>query len=102
MRFCEAEAMELTPEEIKHLEQLPDAANRVDPEVECMLEDGHTGAHVALGQSQDFEWDKQTNWWLRWTDAGGREWTHEPVCSAESGDDMCLLPTGHEGGHYWA
>jgi hypothetical protein len=92
--------MELAPAEIAHLEQLPDAAHQVEPEVECLLGVGHAGPHVSLGQTQDGGADI-VNWWLRWSDDGGREWTHEAHCPAESGDDVCLLPAAHEGGHRW-
>jgi hypothetical protein len=102
IRYCATEAVKLTPQEITRIEQLPDAAHQVLHELECLLENSHPGAHVSLGQSQDRSWDDQTLWWLRWTDAGDRQWTHEPVCMEERGDDACLLPTGHVGQHHWA
>ena len=91
----------LTPEEIERLNQLPDATCEMLPELECALEDGHAGTHVAWGQSQDYTSEDQTHWWLRWTDSGGREWTHEPACPARRGEEMCDLPDSHEGGHHW-
>lgn len=101
MIYCSTEATMLTSAEMSLLEDLPDAANEVPPELECDLEDGHEGAHVALGQSQDHSHEDQTLWWLRWTDEGGRAWTHEPMCPAERDDDVCLLAVEHAGGHHW-
>jgi hypothetical protein len=69
--------------------------------LECALEDGHEGGHVGLGQSQDHTHEEQTHWWLVWTDVGDRRWTHEPICPALRGEEMCQLPTGHAGGHHW-
>jgi hypothetical protein len=99
--YCSTEATMLSPDEVARLERLPDAANTVPEELECDLEDGHDGAHVALGQSQEHSAEEQTLWWLRWTNEGERVWTHEPMCPAERGDDVCLLATGHVSGHHW-
>ena len=101
MIYCSTEAAVLTPDETARLAQLPDAAHGVQPEVECLLVDGHAGTHVGLAQSQDRAFDDQTLWWLQWTDEGGREWTHQALCPVESGDDICLLPVAHAGEHHW-
>lgn len=96
---CQAETMKLTADEVVRLEGLPDAAFEVRAEIPCELEAGHAGPHVGLGQSQDHGGDDQTNWWMRWAEGGVREWTHEPACPVESGDEECLLPSGHAGVH---
>ncbi|MFH8581649.1 hypothetical protein [Streptomyces zaomyceticus] len=101
MIYCSAEAAMLTPEEVERLDQLPDAAFTVAPEVECALIDSHGGMHVGLAQSQDHTFDDQTHWWLRWADAGLRAWSHEAICPAERGQEMCQLPSDHVGEHHW-
>lgn len=100
MIYCSTEAAVLTPDEKARLEQLPDAAHEVYLEVECLLVDGHAGAHVGMGQVQDHTVDDQTHWWLQWSDEGNREWTHHPLCPTERGDEICLLPVAHAGDHH--
>ncbi|MGW7131327.1 hypothetical protein ACWGIA_23740 [Streptomyces bobili] len=95
--------MELTPDEVKLLTDLPDAAHEVKVHLLCELEDGHAGAHWALGQTQDRGADADcTQWWLRWA-AGSQEWAHNVDCPEEApdADEFCLLPVGHEGAHSW-
>lgn len=101
MIYCSTEAAVLTSDEKARLEQLPDAAHEVDLEVECALVDGHAGTHVGMAQVQDHTVGDPTHWWLQWTDEGGREWTHQTLCPAECGDEMCLLPVAHAGEHHW-
>jgi hypothetical protein len=101
MIYCSTEAAVLTSDEKARLNQLPDAAFEVDLEVECLLGDGHAGTHVGLAQSQDHAFDDQTHWWLQWADEGGQEWTHQSLCSAERGDEVCLLPVAHALEHHW-
>ncbi|MGY0065125.1 hypothetical protein ACWY4P_54055 (plasmid) [Streptomyces sp. LZ34] len=102
MRECTTDAVELTPEEIQHLSQLPGAAHEVKSPLECELEDGHAGPHCALGQSDDLDPDDVTHWWLRWS-SESREWTHEPTCYLPDDDaPWCPLPAGHEGAHNWS
>lgn len=98
---CSAEAAMLDSDEVTRLNELPDAAFAVSPEVECVLGDGHDGVHLGLAQSQDHAFDDQTHWWLQWADTGVREWTHEALCPAEHGDVVCQLPVEHVGEHYW-
>lgn len=102
MRECTTDAVELTPEEIQHLSQLPGAAHEVKSPLECELEDGHAGPHCTLGQSDDLDPDDITHWWLRWS-SESREWTHEPTCYLPDDDaPWCPLPAGHEGAHNWS
>jgi hypothetical protein len=101
MIYCSTEAAVLTPDEKAHLEQLPDAAHEVSLEVECLLVDGHAGAHVGMAQVQDHTVDDQTHWWLQWAEEGGRECTRQRLCPVECGDDICLLPVAHAGEHHW-
>lgn len=100
MRTCSAAGTDLTDEEIKWLSALPDAAFELKATVECELEEEHAGPHCGLAQSDDRDYDDQTNYWIRWS-AGYRKWTHEPSCAFEDEQTelSCLLPAGHEGGH---
>ncbi|WP_371099874.1 hypothetical protein [Streptomyces sp. PU_AKi4] len=102
MNQCRTEGIELTPEEVQRLKELPDAAHEVEAHLLCELEDGHAGPHWALAQTED-RGEETKQWWLRWDDEA-REWQHDPDCPAEdpSGADWCLLPTGHQGAHSWA
>lgn len=101
MRQCTADA-DLTDDEINHLNALPNAANEIEASysVECELQDGHTGPHQGLAQSDTRSTDDSINWWLRWA-AGVREWTHEPCCYVENAEtaELCMIPAGHEGPH---
>ncbi|WP_063731084.1 hypothetical protein [Streptomyces sp. RTd22] len=104
MRFCSTPEVALTDQEITRLADLPHAAHEVTPGLDCELELGHEGPHYALAQADDRSHDSVTNWWLRWDEANGpREWVHDPACRVDSptGDELCLLPEGHAGGHSW-
>lgn len=102
MSECRTEGIELTPEEVERLTELPDAAHEVKGHLLCELEDGHAGPHWTLAQTQDRGYDDQITWWLKWS-ASSREWMHDPFCSFESGDEeLCVLPAGHEGVHAFA
>lgn len=103
MRGCRTAGAELSAEEVRHLEQLPDAAHKVETPLDCELEAGHPGPHVSLAQADDRGTDGLTNWWLRWSDHS-REWAHDSTCDSENGDasELCLLPDSHEGVHSWA
>ena len=86
MHECRTQGVELTPDEVQRLNELPDAAHDVKVHLLCELENGHAGPHWALAQTQDRGEDDTKNWWLRW-EMDSQEWTHEPDCPDNKPDD---------------
>ncbi|MEU4157343.1 hypothetical protein [Actinoplanes sp. NPDC026670] len=66
-------------------------------DVECELASEHTESHIAFAMAAD---NGEQWWWVRWNPL-----VHEvaalEICPAVSGpgQDDCLLPKGHAGGH---
>ncbi|MEU1518303.1 hypothetical protein ABZ490_40200 [Streptomyces sp. NPDC005811] len=97
--------VELEDGDVRRLEELPEAAHAVSNPFACELEPGHTGGHVTLGQSQDFDSETQTLWWITWSVAG-YEITEGPACDAVADPDdedfaICHAIAGHPGAHSW-
>ncbi len=100
-----AEPLALSEAEIRTLQARPDPANEIEPVVECELQDGHPGPHLALGQS----YGAAAEVWLRWQPGQHPELAEVPepgFCTAEGpGPDdpgepwQCHLPAGHPGAH---
>lgn len=87
----------LTPEEMARLDALPNGAHLIEPDREChILQDGHDGPHLALGQESGAD-----EWWLLWDDAQLREFKVLPPCPVEDAEleESCLLPVDHKGPH---
>jgi hypothetical protein len=74
----------------ERLEQVPGGAYEVPGEVECGLEAGHPGEHLAMLQA----WGDDEEW-LAWSGPSVRA---TRGCRAEG--MTCLLPAGHAGRHY--
>jgi hypothetical protein len=87
------------------LEARPDPAHEIEPVVECELQHGHPGSHLALGQS----YGDAAELWLRWQPGqpAGLLKVDEPgYCTAEGPDPEepgelmeCHMPAGHPGAH---
>lgn len=87
----------LTAEEMARLDALPDGAHMVEPDHVCaILQDGHDGPHLTLGQECGDD-----EWWLVWDGAELREFRVLPPCPVEDVEleESCLLPVDHEGPH---
>ena len=93
IRCCQS-GLILTGAQAVELISLPDGAHEITEAVLCELQDGHTGQHAALGQTDG----QQRDWWIRWA----TEIVVLDCCpSIAPGDDemVCTLPDGHDGGH---
>lgn len=100
-----AEPLKLSRSEITTLQARPGPVHEIEPVVECELQAGHPGPHVALGQAYAAE----PELWLRWLPGDCRtmfEKTDSEYCDAEGPDpdnrddlEGCLLPAGHPGAH---
>ncbi|MEV8639452.1 hypothetical protein AB0395_48210 [Streptosporangium sp. NPDC051023] len=90
-------ATELTSDEYRILDELPDGANTVEVEAHCWVQEGHPGQHMTLGQACGAE---DVEWWLRWGDEG-RDLAAVEMCpeADPASADLCLLPAGHWGRH---
>ncbi|MGW3813427.1 hypothetical protein [Streptomyces sp. NPDC005046] len=91
--------------DVRHLGDLPEAANAVENPFGCDLEPGHAGRHCTLGQSQDFDSETQTLWWIAW-DATGYEIAEGSACDAVADPEdedfaICGAIAGHPGSHSW-
>lgn len=83
----------LTADEIRTLDEIPDGDNEVRAEVNCWIQAGHPGRHMSFGQSYG-----EVEWWLQWGPEG-RVLGVLPNCEAEDEEsgNVCLLPAGHWG-----
>ena len=88
----------LTPAEFVALAKLPNGHNELIAEVECELESGHAGAHMALGQAYGSRSRQEA--WLIW-DENGRQLRDLPPCPIlhQMSGKVCLLPFRHAGQH---
>jgi hypothetical protein len=86
----------LTDAEIAHLVALPDAAHMVEEDLQCELQAGHAGPHLALGQAYG-----HNELWLRWLPPNQRDLVplQEEGSCPEEDDQLCELPAGHVGAH---
>lgn len=103
----------LSHQERHVLDTLPDAANEIDFTVlSCLLEAGHVGPHLALGQIHLAVGRVRGARvrWLQWVPGERREWLdledHQhcdvkgpPASDIPDDRPLCLLPAGHPGGH---
>lgn len=93
-------AIILTPESLRHLDSLPEAANEVEPHPACGLDNGHDGEHWAMVQAQD-DGASVVLWWASWSvDDGAYRIEQAAGCPAMDGLGFeCSLREGHVGGH---
>ncbi|MEU6718687.1 hypothetical protein ABZ897_45095 [Nonomuraea sp. NPDC046802] len=104
-----ATTVALNDDESSRLAQVPDGAHELTDTLQCELQAGHPGSHMALGQA-----GLEVAWWLRWStteralitvddETGYCEATGRPVDSDPSDHDdwLCQLPAEHFGAHSW-
>lgn len=97
--YCAATVM-LSPAERRQLYTLPEAANMVEWQHQCWLEDAHQGPHHALGQAAGAQ-----EHWIRWDEdrTGHVDLVALSGCghSGPEGEheDPCILFAGHPGAH---
>lgn len=89
---------DLTADEQRFLNDLPDGGNVIEPVAECWIWAGHPGPHMTLGQACGNE--DGFEWWIRWSDD---DRSVERVAMCESSDiepgRFCMLPASHWGEH---
>lgn len=101
--FCEVEGA-VPPEVIEQWTAIPGDWEPSES-VFCEIQSGHTGPHVALGESEDDE--SYQAWWLIWSDGSPAELVRIAPCESAIGEEaddphdeeICVLPDGHEGLH---
>ena len=99
LRICPAR-ITLDAAQLAFFSALPAAAPSLQSELGCELEQGHEGAHAALGQQVDV-----TMWWVQWT-LSASEINPYTWCPARQAPDVqsrndkdCTLFDGHPGSH---
>lgn len=91
----------------ERLEAIENPVHQLDQEFSCRLAKDHAGRHAAYVQAQESRTGGPTvSWWI-WFDDLSRLVMPGPVCLAierrpdELDDEMCLLPDGHSGAHWF-